>query len=223
MESAFQSIMGTSDFDDLYLPLEIESVVLFKKPRGDLRCVVRVTSDIAKDPPPPTMSADIVVLEGTRAVLAMTGVTFARMTPVALKRRPPNYSQQQIDVDPDALRKLSARDRKASITTTLRMIVAQVLRFEGPDDVEVDTKFADMGLYSLASIEFRNVLQAAFHIAIAATAMIDYPKVSVLADFIDRELVGDSSEASAPPIGRQLADMSDADADAELAALRELT
>ena len=131
--------------------------------------------------------------------------------------------QQQVNVDPDALRKLPTRDRKALITTTLRMIVAQVLRFDSPDDVEIDMKFADMGLYSLASLEFRNVLQTAFHIPVAATTMIDYPKVSVLADFIDRELAGDSSEASARPIGRQLAEMSDADADAELAALRELT
>jgi acyl transferase domain-containing protein len=133
------------------------------------------------------------------------------------------FEQQQINVDPDAFRKLSTRDRKASITTTLRMIVAQVLRFDSPDDVEVDMKFADMGLYSLAAIEFRNLLQSALHIPIAATAMIDYPKVSVLADFIDRELAGDSSEASARPAGRQLVDMSDTDADAELAALRELT
>ncbi|MBV9985723.1 type I polyketide synthase [Bradyrhizobium sp.] len=131
--------------------------------------------------------------------------------------------QQKVNVDPDALRKLPTRDRKALITTTLRMIVAQVLRFDSPDDVEIDMKFADMGLYSLASLEFRNVLQTAFHIPVAATTMIDYPKVSVLADFIDRELAGDSSEASARPIGRQLAEMSDAEADAELAALGELT
>jgi myxalamid-type polyketide synthase MxaB len=125
-------------------------------------------------------------------------------------------------VDLDALVTQTRADREAAIRDILRARVATVLRFDSPEDVEFDAKFVELGLDSLAAVELKNALEATFRIPLPTSALFDYPAIQALAEFISRQLVPTVQELPTEDVVSDVHALSDADADAELDALRAL-
>ena len=125
-------------------------------------------------------------------------------------------------IDLEALVTQTRADREASIRDILRARVATVLRFDSPQDVEFDAKFVELGLDSLAAVELKNALEATFRIPLPTSALFDYPAIQALAEFISRQLVPTAAEPAAEDPISDVRALSDADADAELDALRAL-
>lgn len=71
----------------------------------------------------------------------------------------------------------------------IRAQIAKVLGFSDPENVDVQEKFADLGMDSLMAVEFKNNLQATFGNAISLTAAFDYPNVELLTAYVAQELL----------------------------------
>ncbi|MEU2622632.1 SDR family NAD(P)-dependent oxidoreductase [Streptomyces sp. NPDC007157] len=128
------------------------------------------------------------------------------------------------EVDLDAVLSRPKPEREAALRELLRAKVAEVLRYDSPQDVDPDTPFVSLGLDSLASVELKNALEAVFRIPLPASTLFDHPAVRPLAAFIDGSLVPDTPEPAdepAPSGAGDVEDLSEAEADEELAALRE--
>jgi acyl transferase domain-containing protein/acyl carrier protein len=128
-------------------------------------------------------------------------------------------------IDLEALEALPEGEREAAIRAILRAKLAAILRFDSPDDVEVDARFVELGLDSLAAVELKNALEAIFRIPLPTATLFDHPAIRTLAAFISRELaprVTEPPPAAAPAPADDVRALSDTEADAELAALRGL-
>ncbi|MET9428342.1 SDR family NAD(P)-dependent oxidoreductase [Streptomyces sp. NPDC003036] len=132
-------------------------------------------------------------------------------------------------LDLDALLARPKADREAALRELLRARIADVLRYDTPEDVDLDARFVDLGLDSLGSVELKNALEAALGIPLPASTLFDHPDVRSLAAFIDEQLVPDQGADTGLPAataarttGDGVGELSDDEADEELAALREL-
>ncbi|MEU6479380.1 type I polyketide synthase [Streptomyces sp. NPDC047017] len=114
-------------------------------------------------------------------------------------------------------------EREAALRALLRGKVAEVLRYDTPDDVDPDTPFVSLGLDSLASVELKNALEALLRIPLPASTLFDHPAVRPLAAFLDSRLVPEEPPADGPADDGpgDVRDMTEDEADEELAALRE--
>lgn len=132
----------------------------------------------------------------------------------------PKGSGRRVSIDLEALKHKTKAERDDIIRAVVRAKVASVLRFDSPDDIEVDAKFIDLGLDSLAAVELKNALESTLHVPLPTSALFDYPGVASFTEFVSQQLVPVAAPA-------QLADtqavdqVSDEQAQAELAALRE--
>ncbi len=126
-------------------------------------------------------------------------------------------------IDVDALASIPKTERIATVNELIRVKVAKVLHFEGADDVDPDAKFVELGLDSLVAVELKNALEAAFRIPLPTAIVFDYPSIDLLAGFLDEQLAPRTTEdGSTPGEDEDVRNLADADADAELAALRDL-
>jgi polyketide synthase 12/myxalamid-type polyketide synthase MxaB len=66
----------------------------------------------------------------------------------------------------------------------LRVEAAKIIGLPDPSDLDVDAPLFEAGLDSLMTIEFRNVLGAAFARSFPSTLLFDYPSIQKLAHFI---------------------------------------
>jgi myxalamid-type polyketide synthase MxaB len=129
--------------------------------------------------------------------------------------------------DVDTLLTRTRADREAALRELLRERIAEVLRYDAPEDVDIDARFLDLGLDSLGSVELKNALEAALGIPLPASTLFDHPAVRPLAAFIDQQLVPHRAEeeqtaAVAETDEEDVSGLTDAEADEELAALREM-
>ena len=97
------------------------------------------------------------------------------------------------DLDLAGLAGRSKADRVAALVTFIRASVADLLHFDGADDVPADARFFEVGMDSLVAVELKNRLEVALRIPLAATVVFDHPAVGVLAEFVDGQL---STEAA---------------------------
>jgi myxalamid-type polyketide synthase MxaB len=74
----------------------------------------------------------------------------------------------------------------------IRLQIAKVLGFSDPENVDIQEKFADLGMDSLMAVEFKNNLQASFGNAISLTAAFDYPNVELLTAYVAQELLDEN-------------------------------
>jgi len=70
----------------------------------------------------------------------------------------------------------------------IRTQIAKVLGYPDAEDVDIQEKFADLGMDSLMAVEFKNNLQVSFGDAVSLTAAFDYPTVELLTDYIAQEI-----------------------------------
>ncbi|SEF79494.1 Acyl transferase domain-containing protein [Saccharopolyspora kobensis] len=130
-------------------------------------------------------------------------------------------------IDPGALIGMGADERAKAITGIVREKVAQVLRFDSAGEVDSNARFVELGLDSLAAVELKNALEAATRVPLPTSIVFDHPSIGALARFIDSQVAPDDAPVQEDQAARDddgdVQAMSDAEADAELAALRELT
>jgi acyl transferase domain-containing protein/SAM-dependent methyltransferase/acyl carrier protein len=94
---------------------------------------------------------------------------------------------------------LGAAERHETLVDTVRLQLAEVLRFDSVSRVDRKQRFMDMGLDSLMAIELRNRLGKALGAErpLSATLVFDYPTMDALADYLEKDILG-FEEAAAP-------------------------
>ncbi|MFD8687715.1 SDR family NAD(P)-dependent oxidoreductase [Streptomyces sp. NPDC059651] len=124
-------------------------------------------------------------------------------------------------VDLDTLRALPKSERLSFVNELVRSRIAGLLHFEGPDDVGVNAKFLELGLDSLSAVELKNSLEGAFRVPLSSAIVFDYPSIGLLTEYLEQQLVPQTETGDEQPTDDVEA-LTDAEADAELAAMMEL-
>ncbi|MEU6343760.1 SDR family NAD(P)-dependent oxidoreductase [Streptomyces sp. NPDC046977] len=117
-----------------------------------------------------------------------------------LVRVPTRRAAKAVGAGPEAerLAGLSVAEQKAHVLELVRTQVAAVLGYAGPEGVEPDRSFRELGFDSLTAVELRNRLGAAIGLRLPATLVFDYPTSVVLAEHLRGELVGAAPAVVAP-------------------------
>lgn len=106
----------------------------------------------------------------TRALEPSTSFSLAPLTPV-------------VDSGP-AEDPVPVATKNFDVAATRSMIVELASEATGEEDIDLDTPLMDAGLDSLASVNFRQRLQAESGLSMPASLVFDYPTVRALIDFM---------------------------------------
>ncbi|GAB3533883.1 hypothetical protein GCM10027575_79860 [Phytohabitans suffuscus] len=87
-------------------------------------------------------------------------------------------------------------ERPGAVLGLVREKVAAVLGHAGPDAIEPDWPFKDLGFDSLTAVDLRDQLAAATGLSLPATLAFDYPTPEALAGYVRGELLGVPDEAA---------------------------
>jgi malonyl CoA-acyl carrier protein transacylase/acyl carrier protein len=93
----------------------------------------------------------------------------------------------------DRLARLSPAERDHILLDVVRTEAAIVLGYPGPDAVEPDRGFLELGFDSLSALELRNRLSAATGLRLPATLLFDYPSPSSMAAHLKTLLIEDGA------------------------------
>ncbi|MFF8293752.1 SDR family NAD(P)-dependent oxidoreductase, partial [Streptomyces sp. NPDC016309] len=93
---------------------------------------------------------------------------------------------------------LAEQERRAAVLELVRVQVAGVLGFAGPEAVDPARSFSEVGFDSLTAVELRNRLGAATGVRLPATLVFDYPTPNALAEYLHAELLGVQDAVVAP-------------------------
>ncbi|MDT0612245.1 type I polyketide synthase [Streptomyces sp. DSM 40712] len=133
-------------------------------------------------------------------VPARFDVAAARTVPPLMRelvvRRAPRRTSEPLDV-PDRLTGLSQQERQRALLEVVRSHAATVLGHPGPEAVEAERAFSDLGFDSLMAIELRNRLNAATGLRLPPTLIFDQPSAAELAAYLDSLLGPTTAE---PPV-----------------------
>ncbi|OEJ36238.1 type I polyketide synthase [Streptomyces agglomeratus] len=91
---------------------------------------------------------------------------------------------------------LSPQAQEAALLDIVRTQAAVTLGHTGPEAIEPEQAFSELGFDSLSAVEFRNGLGEAVGRRLPATLVFDYPSPAVLAHHLAQELTG-TGDASA--------------------------
>jgi myxalamid-type polyketide synthase MxaB len=151
------------------------------------------------------------VLDGSAGHVIIADVDWGRY---AATRPLPNALYQRVardqgpvavlTVDREALLALSANDRRAAVSEVVRAGIAQLLHYDGADDIPAEAKFFELGMDSLVAVELKNRLEAAFGMSLPAQCIFDNPSAPLLAAYLEERLIEDCERGRAeepdPPL-----------------------
>ncbi|MFC4069619.1 SDR family NAD(P)-dependent oxidoreductase, partial [Actinoplanes subglobosus] len=102
----------------------------------------------------------------------------------------------------DRLAALPAPERSRALLEIVRTQVAAVLGHAGPEVIEPDRAFKEMGFDSLAAVELRNALTGQVGLKLTPTLVFDYPSPRTMADHLMTRFA--DSVTAAPPTDQTL-------------------
>ncbi|MER5267030.1 type I polyketide synthase [Actinosynnema sp. NPDC002837] len=85
-------------------------------------------------------------------------------------------------------------ERLAVLVELVRTQAAATLGHAGPEAIDPEQAFNDLGFDSLSAVEFRNGLSAAADLRLPATLVFDYPTPRALAEFLRAELAPEAAD-----------------------------
>ncbi|WP_262699914.1 MULTISPECIES: type I polyketide synthase [Streptomyces] len=92
----------------------------------------------------------------------------------------------------------SDAEAEAIVLGLVRTQVAAVLGYAGPEAVDPQRAFSEVGFDSLTAVELRNRLTAVSGVRLPATLIFDYPTPAALAAYLRAEAQGSQEDAAAP-------------------------
>ncbi|WP_143645364.1 type I polyketide synthase, partial [Streptomyces antioxidans] len=95
---------------------------------------------------------------------------------------------------------LNEAEQLDALLDLVRTNVATVLGYAGPETVDPDRSFRELGFDSLTAVELRNALGVVSELRLPATLVFDYPTPAVLADFLRTEVVGAAAAVAGPVV-----------------------
>ena len=87
------------------------------------------------------------------------------------------------------LTSVDGSDRAELIASIVRDLTVTVLGQEGPEEIDSEKAFSDLGFTSLTAIEFRNRLSYQTGLKLPVSIIYDYPTLSVLAQYLLKSLI----------------------------------
>ncbi|MFL6138100.1 MAG: type I polyketide synthase [Frankiaceae bacterium] len=198
-----QAVTAAAPAGHAWLPTRFDAIELLKKPRGQLRALVRVRQGAADG----ELAADVLALEGQRPVLVVRGLRLQRAASAPSATSAPSGTS-------------------AVVEEALRAKLAAVLAFPSLDDIEPDAKLSELGMSSLAALKLKNALEATLGIPLTTAMVFDHPTVADLARHLADQLArADGAAEGLTDDERRAAaleveGLTDAEVQAELAALQ---
>ncbi|GAA0604022.1 hypothetical protein GCM10010174_20650 [Kutzneria viridogrisea] len=95
---------------------------------------------------------------------------------------------------------LSESERERELLEFVKVFVAGVLGFGGPEEVDTGRAFQDIGFDSLTAVDLRNRLSAATGVRLPTTMIFDYPTPTALARYLRAEITGVPEQTEAAPV-----------------------
>ncbi|EPD96937.1 hypothetical protein HMPREF1486_00433, partial [Streptomyces sp. HPH0547] len=93
---------------------------------------------------------------------------------------------------------LAGAQRKRALLDLVRSEAALVLAYQGPELVDVEAGFLDLGFDSLSAVELRNRLSRQTGLTLPATVLFDHPTPGALATHLHEVFPSDGERALAP-------------------------
>jgi short-subunit dehydrogenase/acyl carrier protein len=119
--------------------------------------------------------------------------------PVRGRTRPAATSAEAVTAaSADRFGALAGPARKRALLDLVRGEAAVVLAYPGPELVDVEAGFLDMGFDSLSAVELRNRLNRETGLRLPATVLFDYPSPAALAAYLHETLPSGGERALAP-------------------------
>ncbi|MFB9456155.1 type I polyketide synthase [Streptomyces antimycoticus] len=153
------------------------------------------------------------VMDGDETVVVVADVDWERFVPVFTSARPSPLIGQVPDVARilaadadtgtdttgessslrDRLADMAPADRQAAVLSLVRSQIATVLGYPGPEAVDAQRAFRELGFDSLSAVDLRNRLGTATGLRFPVTVVFDYPSAEELAGHIGAELFPDAT------------------------------